>query len=70
MQIPIRQSAYAARKNGEYKRIVDAMRECETVRGLMTIWAFKQPVITQMPEHWAEELRNEYDAIWERMGGR
>lgn len=54
------QSAYAARKNGDWPRIERLLRSCLTVRALNAVWLLEKAVIEAWPAHWQELAEAEH----------
>lgn len=56
-------SAYAARKDGAYERLVTAMRACVTLQDLQGVWRDNWVAIQKLPDHWQDHLIDEKERL-------
>lgn len=61
--LPNAKSAYRARKDGDYDRIVNLLRACVNIQDLQSIWKTEQKLIASWPDNWQEHITEEKDRI-------
>ena len=61
--LPNAKSAYRARKDGDYDRIVQLLRACVNLQDLQSVWKAEQKLIASWPDNWQEHLVEEKDRI-------
>jgi len=68
--LPNAKSAYQARKDGDWERIVALLNACVNIQDLQAVWKAEQKTITSWPDNWQEKLVEEKDRIKEALMAR